>query len=140
MQKKDYSSAFELMMALSFMAFLCSFFNQLTHVEISISANVNEASGDIGLLTRLDIEDDLDEDDDDEGFGEEEDGVGNNRASFIRNVSKVRSEDGDNDLGANLAVYRMADMATHHHISFRSQIFRLADSGPCRGAFRLGAT
>ncbi|GMI46036.1 hypothetical protein TrCOL_g12751 [Triparma columacea] len=89
LKKKDYSSAFELMMALSFMAFLCSFFNQLTHVEISISANVNEASGDIGLLTRLDIEDDLDEDDDDEGFGEEEDGVGNNRASFIRNVSKV---------------------------------------------------
>ena len=79
-------------MALSFMAFLASFSNQLTHVEISIAASINESSGDIGLVTQLDIEDDFDEDDDDEGFGEEGEEEGSGRASFIRNLSKVRGK------------------------------------------------
>ena len=90
LKKKDYSSAFELTMALSFMAYLGSFANQLTYVEIAISANVNEATGAIGVVTELGIE--VEDEENEVGNGDGDLGGedrGNRRGSIIRNRSRV---------------------------------------------------
>ena len=65
LKNKASSSTFELIMAASFMAYIGSFANQLSHVEISISAKVEEdESGDVGFFTELEIdEEDWDRDD-----------------------------------------------------------------------------
>ena len=104
LRNKAKSSAFELMMAASFMVYLGTFANQLSHVEISISANVEEefsggegegggaGGGDhIGFLTELEINDDWDE------MGEEEqEGERRSRTKTITKMSKIPTPLGRN--------------------------------------------
>merc|ERR1711908_41728 len=58
-RNKASSSAFELMMAGSFLSFIATFANQLSHVEISISAKVGK---DDNIEVETELEVDIDED------------------------------------------------------------------------------
>ena len=74
-------------MAASFMAYIGSFANQLSHVEISISAKVEEnEAADVAFVTELEIE--KWDGDEDEAEGEGEEGR-RSRTFTITKLSKI---------------------------------------------------
>ena len=98
--KKDFSSAFELMMSASFMGFIGSFANQLSHVQITISASLSEGltgKQELDIGTELVCDFPVDEDENNGNSGDS--GGSGDDFSFPENWDNylINNEDEDAD-------------------------------------------